>query len=156
MQALVLDAVPVGLDGNIHSEGTVDKISENSLLSGYSMVELESKEYQFLWGFSLLVLFQGQHPTVSKLKIPLPSAKAIHEGQSPIEELNSPGINLYEIVLPVFQFLATKRFARAGFLTMDVCKELLQVVLHLSSFFFFSEKRLLWYKMVCIEQRILF
>lgn len=146
----------MGLDGNIHSEGTVDKISENSLLSGYSMVELESKEYQFLWGFSLLVLFQGQHPTVSKLKIPLPSAKAIHEGQSPIEELNSPGINLYEIVLPVFQFLATKRFARAGFLTMDVCKELLQVVLHLSSFFFFSEKRLLWYKMVCIEQSILF
>ncbi|EXB97166.1 hypothetical protein L484_008656 [Morus notabilis] len=127
LQALVHDAVPASLDGNSHSKGTVDNIAENSLLSGYSMVELESKEYQFLWGFSLLVLFRGQHPTVSKLKIPLACAKANREGESPIEELNSPGINLYEIVLQAFQFLATERFASAGFLTIDICRELLQV-----------------------------
>ncbi|PON93486.1 Coatomer beta subunit [Trema orientale] len=127
LQALVLDAVPVSLDGNNHLEGTVENLSGNSLLSGYSMVELESKEYQFLWGFSLLVLFRGRHSTACKLKMPLACAKANHEGESPVEELNCQGINLYEIVLPVFQFLSTKRFASAGFLTVDICRELLQV-----------------------------
>ncbi|XP_030484965.2 protein SWEETIE isoform X1 [Cannabis sativa] len=127
LQALVLDAVPVSLDGKDLSKGTVESVSGNSLLSGYNMVELETSEYQFLWGFSLLVLFRGQHSTACKLKIPLAYSKANHEVNSAIEELNSPGINLYEIVLPVFQFLSTKRFASAGFLTVDICRELMQV-----------------------------
>ncbi|XP_062106312.1 protein SWEETIE isoform X2 [Humulus lupulus] len=127
LQALVLDAVPVNVDGKTLSKGAVENLSGNSLLSGYSMVELESSEYQFLWGFSLLVLFRGQHSTVCKLKIPLAYAKANREVESAIEELNSPAINLYEIVLPVFQFLSTKRFAGAGFLTVDICRELMQV-----------------------------
>lgn len=132
LQALVLDAVPVTLDENSRSKGTVENLSGDSLLSGYSMVELESKEYQFLWGFSLLVLFRGQQSNSCKLKIPLACAKTNHEGESPIEELNSLSINLYEIVLPVFQFLSTKRFASAGFLTLDICRELMQVSIHLS------------------------
>ena len=132
LQALVLDAVPVSLDGNNHSVGTAEKFSGNSLLSGYSMVELESKEYQFLWGFSFLVLFRGHHSSPCKLKIPLACAKANHEGESPTEESNSPGINLYEIVLPVFQFLSTERFASAGFFTVDICRELMQVNMHIS------------------------
>ncbi|KAF4394315.1 hypothetical protein G4B88_018465 [Cannabis sativa] len=98
LQALVLDAVPVSLDGKDLSKGTIESVSGNSLLSGYNMVELETSEYQFLWGFSLL------HSTACKLKIPLAYSKANHEVNSAIEELNSPGINLYEIVLPVFSY----------------------------------------------------
>ncbi|XP_048328605.2 protein SWEETIE isoform X2 [Ziziphus jujuba] len=127
LQALALDAVPKNLEENRHAEITVDKNSGNSLLSGYSMVELGSEEYQFLWGCSLLVLFRGQHPIRCKLKIPLNCAKSNHEGEPPNEDLDSPAVNLYEIVLPVFQFLSTKRFASAGFLTLDICRELLQV-----------------------------
>lgn len=134
LQALALDAVPVNPDGNRYTGTTIENISGNSLLSGFTMVELESEEYQFLWGFSLLVLFRGQNPIQSKLKIPLACAKSNHERESPNEDLDSPGMNLYEIVLPVFQFLSNQRFASVGFLNVDICRELVQVKFQFSSF----------------------
>ncbi|BBH06892.1 HEAT repeat-containing protein [Prunus dulcis] len=69
----------------------------------------------------------GQYSTLGELKNPISFIKASNGGNSATEELYSPGIKLYEIALPVFQFLSTKRFASAGFLTMDICRELLQV-----------------------------
>lgn len=131
LQALVLDSVPVNPHQNSDSKDTAGNVSEDGLLSGHSMVELDSKTYRFIWGFSLLVLFRGKHPTSSKLKLPWACSKVGYEGESTFEELSSPGINLYEIVLPVFQFLSTKRFASAGFLTVDICRELLWVRIHL-------------------------
>ncbi|CAN6577655.1 unnamed protein product [Malus baccata var. baccata] len=127
LQAIALDAVPVNIEEEEYSNSTTQNKSRNSLLSGHRMVELESEEYQFLWGFALLVLFQGQYSTLGELKSPIYFIKAINGGDSASEELSFPGIRLYEIALPVFQFLATKRFASAGFLTVDICRELLQV-----------------------------
>ncbi|MBA0821351.1 hypothetical protein Goarm_018214, partial [Gossypium armourianum] len=127
LQALALDAVPVNVDGNGNSEAAAENMSANSLVSGYSMVELESEEYQFLWGFALLVIFQGQHPALCKQVIPLASAKAKHDGDTPAEDTTSPGLKFYEIVLPVFQFLVTQKFFSAGFLTVNICEELLLV-----------------------------
>lgn len=131
LQAIALDAVPVNLAENEYSKSTDETTSRNSLLSGHSMVQLESEDYQFLWGFALLVLFQGQYSTLSNLKNPVSFVKANNGGDPSSEELCSGGVKLYEIVLPVFQFLSTKRFASAGFLTMDICRELLQVAIHL-------------------------
>lgn len=127
LQAIALDAVPINLEENEYSKSTTENTSRDSLLSEHSMVELESEEYQFLWGFALLVLFQGQYSTLGELKNPISFIKASNGGNSATEELCSPGIKFYEIALPVFQFLSTKRFASAGFLTMDICRELLQV-----------------------------
>ncbi|KAL4341896.1 hypothetical protein GQ457_08G014460 [Hibiscus cannabinus] len=128
LQALALDAVPVNVDRNGNSEAAGENMSTDSLVSGYSMVELEYEEYQFLWGFALLVLFQGKHPALCKQVIPLASAKAKHEGDPPAEDTTSPGLKFYEIVLPVFQFLLTQKFFSAGFLTVNICEELLQVL----------------------------
>ncbi|PPR92045.1 hypothetical protein GOBAR_AA28636 [Gossypium barbadense] len=127
LQALALDAVPVNVDRNGNSEAAAENMSASSLVSGYSMVELESEEYQFLWGFALLVIFQGQHPALCKQVIPLASAKAKHDGDTPAEDTTSPGLKFYEIVLPVFQFLLTQKFFSAGFLTVNICEELLLV-----------------------------
>ncbi|XP_022772079.1 protein SWEETIE isoform X3 [Durio zibethinus] len=127
LQALALDAVPKNVDRKGNSEAGTENISINSLVSGYSMVELESEEYQFLWGFALLVLFQGQNPALCKQVIPLASSRAKHDGDSPAEDMTSPGLKFYEIVLPVFQFLLTQKFFLAGFLTVNICEELLQV-----------------------------
>ncbi|XP_059452821.1 protein SWEETIE isoform X2 [Corylus avellana] len=129
LQALALDAVPSSLDVNEHSKAPVENLAQ-SLVSGYSMVELESIEFRFLWGFALLVLFQGQYLTLGESKLSLTCAKAKHGEDSPIEELDPPGLNLYEIVLPVFQCLSAKRFFSMGFLTMDISRELLQVFLY--------------------------
>ncbi|XP_038720133.1 protein SWEETIE isoform X2 [Tripterygium wilfordii] len=123
LQALALDAVPViGC-----SKTCVEVTSETSLISGYSMVELEFEDYRFLWGFSLHVLFQAKHPVLNRQIIPLGSAKAIFGGDSPIEETNPPGLKLFEIVLPVFQFFSSKQFFAHGFLTVDNCRELLEI-----------------------------
>lgn len=128
LQALALDAVPLNPDSNKVSNTTVENASGDTLISGYSMVGLDLKEFHFMWGFALLVLFQGVRPCFGKNVIQLASGKAKFGGDAPVEEKDLLGLKLYEIVLPVFQFLATERFFSAGFLTLDICRELLQVV----------------------------
>ncbi|XP_024454181.2 protein SWEETIE isoform X3 [Populus trichocarpa] len=125
LQALALDAIPANTHGN--SKETDENTSNNSLISGYSMVELKLEDYRFLWGFSLLVLFQRQHPTLTRRIILLSSAEVRYGGDSPTEETNTAALKQYEIVLPVFQFLLTERFFTEEFITLDICRELLQV-----------------------------
>lgn len=115
LQAVALDAVPVHFDMNLSSQ-TTENNSNNTFISGYSMVQLKPEEFQFLWGFALLVLFQGQDPTLYKHLICLSSAKAKFGGDSPVEDTNPLALKLYEIVLPVFQLLSTERFFSMGFL----------------------------------------
>ncbi|KAJ6738777.1 PROTEIN SWEETIE [Salix koriyanagi] len=124
LQALALDAIPVNTHGD--SKATDENTSNNSLISGYSMVELELEDYRFLWGFSLLVLFQRKHPALTR-RIILSSAEVRYSGDSPTEETNTAALKQYEIVLPVFQFLLTERFFTEEYITMDICRELLQV-----------------------------
>ncbi|XP_057993388.1 protein SWEETIE isoform X1 [Hevea brasiliensis] len=125
LQALALDAVPSNVDGGFRT--AIENTSQNSLISNYSMVELELEEYQFLWSFALLVLFQQHHPAINRQVICLNTADVRYGGDSTIEETNSTTLKLYEIVLPVFQFLSSERFFTAEFLTADICQELLQV-----------------------------
>lgn len=125
-QAVALDAVPLHFELNLSSR-TTENTSENTFISGYSMVQLKPEEFQFLWGFALLVLFEGQNPVLHKPLVPLHSAKAKLGGDSQVEDTTPVTLKSYEIVLPVFQFLSTERFFSMGFLTMDICIELLQV-----------------------------
>ncbi|CAK9150708.1 unnamed protein product [Ilex paraguariensis] len=126
LQALVLDAVPANydVDGSLNS---IENMSKSIFLSGCSMVELQPEEFRFLWGFALLFLFQGQDAIPNEYKVPVDSCKSKFGGDSPVEDTNSLALKLYEIVLPVFQFLSTERFFSMGFLTIDICRELLQV-----------------------------
>lgn len=91
------------------------------------MVQLKPEEFRFLWGFALLVLFEGQNLVLHKPLVPLDSAKAKLGGDGQVEDTNPLTLKSYEIVLPVFQFLSTERFFSMGFLTMDICRELLLV-----------------------------
>ncbi|CAL5430385.1 unnamed protein product [Camellia sinensis] len=100
LQAVALDAVPVHFDMNLSSQ-TIENNSNNTFISGYSMVQLNPEEFQFLWGFALLVLFQEQDPTLHKHLICLSSAKAKFGGDSPVEDTNPLALKLYEIVLPL-------------------------------------------------------
>ncbi|XP_063949543.1 protein SWEETIE isoform X2 [Daucus carota subsp. sativus] len=124
LQAVSLDAVPVNSSENGSSISKEDT-SKSDLYSGYSMVELDLKDYQFLWGFALLVLFQGRDK-LDKNIIPVGSVKS-KSGKHSLAEDTLTALKLYEIVLPVFQFLSTERFFSNKFLTMDICNELLQV-----------------------------
>ncbi|KAK6913494.1 Laa1/Sip1/HEATR5-like, HEAT repeat region [Dillenia turbinata] len=126
LQALSLDAVPRFHEVN-GSPASAENTQENDFISGYGMVELDANEFQFLWGFALLVLFQGQEKMQGNYIIPLDSAKSKFSKELPSEEINPLGLKSYEVVLPVFQFLSAKRFFSGQFLSMDVCKELLQV-----------------------------
>ncbi|KAJ4884026.1 HEAT repeat-containing protein [Raphanus sativus] len=119
LQALVLDAIPVN-----HS---VEGFSDKSLISRHRMVTLGVEEYQFLWGFAVLVLFQGMHPGANTQVIPFGSTKIKNSGDSSIKESSFQGLKLYEIALPVFLSLSAERFFTSGFLSIDLCQELLQV-----------------------------
>lgn len=126
LQATALDAVPINSDGK--GSGTpVENFPKNALISGYNMVELECEDYQFLWGFSMLVLFQGLQVTNGKQMITLGTGKVKFGVDTSVKVMNPVDLKLYEIVLPVFQFLSTHNFFAKGFLTMDICLELLQV-----------------------------
>ncbi|KAI9153290.1 hypothetical protein LWI28_008916 [Acer negundo] len=127
LQAAALDAVPMNSDGKGYSRIAAENNSKSSLISGYSMVELDREEYQFLWGFSMLILFQGLQVTPGKQMITLGSAKVKFGVDSPIKVMNPIGLKLYEIVLPVFQFLSTQNFFAAEFLSLNICLELLQI-----------------------------
>ncbi|KAJ8751677.1 hypothetical protein K2173_025839 [Erythroxylum novogranatense] len=126
LQAVALDAVPVNGEGN--SEIIAENTLRNDLISGYNMVELELDDYQFIWGFTLLVLFQQKHPTVCRQIIPLTSGTASCAGDFPSEDTNATVLKLHEITLPVIQFLSTERFFTANFLSVDICQELLQIL----------------------------
>ncbi|ESQ28765.1 hypothetical protein EUTSA_v10017993mg [Eutrema salsugineum] len=119
LQALVLDAIPVN-----HS---VEGFSDSSLISKHRMVTLEVADYQFLWGFAVLVLFQGMHPVSDTQVIPFGSSKIKYSRDSSIKESSFQGLKLYEIALPIFQSLCAERFFTSGFLSIDLCQEVLQV-----------------------------
>ncbi|XP_068489389.1 protein SWEETIE isoform X2 [Phaseolus vulgaris] len=126
LQALALDAVPVDSEGNETSVENTLKPSATALQ--YSMVELKCEDFKFLWGFSLLGLFQSQHPILCQPILQHAFLSAKHNGNLSSSDVKSSDLKLYEIVLPVFQFLLTERFFGAGLLTVDICKELLQIL----------------------------
>ncbi|KAK7374934.1 hypothetical protein VNO80_08377 [Phaseolus coccineus] len=126
LQALALDAVPVDSEGN---ETSVENtLKPSATAHQYSMVELKCEDFKFLWGFSLLGLFQSQHPVLCQPILQHAFLSAKHNGNLSSSDVKSSGLKLYEIVLPVFQFLLTERFFGAGLLTVDICKELLQIL----------------------------
>jgi hypothetical protein len=128
LQALALDSVPVNSEGNDCTKASAANTDKHSTATcQYSMVQLKFEDFKFLWGFSLLGLFQSQHPILYKPIIQLAFVNAKHGGNSPSDEVKAPGLKLYEIVLPMFQFLSTESFFGAGLLNRDICKELLQV-----------------------------
>ncbi|WZZ06311.1 hypothetical protein YC2023_092232 [Brassica napus] len=98
LQALVLDAIPVN--------HIVDGFSDRSLISRHRM---------------------GMHPSSNTQVIPFGSTKVKNSGDSSIKESSFQGLKLHEIALPVFLSLSAERFFTSGFLSIDLCQELLQV-----------------------------
>ncbi|XP_024982998.1 protein SWEETIE isoform X2 [Cynara cardunculus var. scolymus] len=136
LQAVSLDAVPVDGDGDVNeSPRTAENTSKSAFFSGYDMVELKQQDYQFLWSFSLLVLFQGQYATPDKTIIPLDYVTSNFGSDSAVADRQSIAMKFYEIILPVFGFLSAEKFFATGFLTIDLCRELLQVF----SYYIFME-----------------
>ncbi|XP_049385527.1 protein SWEETIE isoform X1 [Solanum stenotomum] len=125
VQAVALDAVP--LNTYIKGSSETEEQSITDLISGYNMVELGSEEFQFLWGFALLLLFQGQDSVLGESRLHIGSVNTILSGGCVSDEVKSIALELCEVALPVFQVLLAERFFNVGFLTMDSCQELLQV-----------------------------
>lgn len=126
LQATTLDSAPVKFEVDSSIKSRAENISKTFFMSGHSMVRLELWEYQFLWGLGLLVLFLGQQPVMGpNLKAPLLQRKNNHNGDSMTEEKND--LISYEIWLPVIQSLSEEPFFCKEFLTLGLCRELLQV-----------------------------
>ena len=131
LQAVALDAVPGDISLSKSLNQNEDKMLKN-FVSGYSMVELRFEDFQFLWAFALLLLFQGKNAAVDQQIFLLLSVKSNYI-ESQFEEAKPQTLKLCEVLLPVFRSLCAKYFFSTGFLTMEICRELLQV-----SYFSFS------------------
>lgn len=128
LHATALDAVPKkhGIDSSSASSDEVE--TESTLISGYRMVELESREFEFIWGFALLMLFKGQNSFSHTQMVPTAGPKfKVKEGPL-YEETNRLASSSDEVAFLVFQSLSIESFFRAGFLSLGICKELLQVM----------------------------
>lgn len=125
LQATVLDAAPEKYDTNGSSE--TENRPKNPFISKYRMVGLGLEEYHFLWGFSLLVLLQGQAAAADEVIIPVCSSKSIFTGNLTIEDTNSLSSKFPEIILPVIRLMCMERFFSTGYLTMEICREFLEV-----------------------------
>ncbi|XP_051126760.1 protein SWEETIE isoform X2 [Andrographis paniculata] len=128
LQALALDAVPAN---SYRSEYSTTERSNNIPSSGYSMVELKLDDFQFLWGFLLLVLFQKEVPNQRAHMVSAHWIKSKFGNDISEDDSISISSKLNNIFIPVFQCLSTERFFNSGFLTLDSCKELLQVFSYL-------------------------
>ncbi|XP_047954484.1 protein SWEETIE [Salvia hispanica] len=133
LQALVLDAVPANSD-LIESPPT-DRM-ENIHTSGHSMVEFQIDDFNFLWGFLLLILFQEQDVTPRDNIIPVCQIKSNFSSKVLADDSSSSS-SLKNIFSSVFQFMSTKSFFSSGYLSLDVCTELLKVF----SYLVFGEDR---------------
>lgn len=130
--AIALDAVPMAFDADEPSKSNIENHSRNIFLSGHSMVRLDLIDFQFVWGFSLLVLFQTQQPVMGKKSIPLLGSCEINPcGSSLVKEPNHSASKSYETALLALQSLCAERFFSLHFLTLDLCRELLQAFLYL-------------------------
>ncbi|XP_077230289.1 HEAT repeat-containing protein isoform X2 [Tasmannia lanceolata] len=131
LKAITLDAVPLMFEMDESSKSSVENLSKNTFISGYSMVRLELGDFHFLWGFALLVLFQGQHPVMSKQVIPLPCpGKIQYSVDSTLREPYCLDSRPYGIALLVLQSLSLDRFFNHKFLTLDLCREFLQILVY--------------------------
>ncbi|XP_020259958.1 HEAT repeat-containing protein 5B [Asparagus officinalis] len=129
LQATSLDAVPINIEMNSTEKSNAEDLSKRSLISGHNMVKLEFRDYQFLWGLALLVLFHGQQPGIgSILKAPLLWRKYNHDGDAMAQK--KVDLTSDEVWPPVLQSLSKDAFFCYEFLTLDLCQELLQVLIY--------------------------
>lgn len=126
LQAYVLDALPLELEMEKQSQHDTKDLSKTFLRSGYIMVRLDVREFHFVWGLTLLFLFRGKHSmSSSHVAALLYHTKAENIGGDSLEITFDERI--YEISLLVFQALSREAFFHLGYLTSEICQELLQV-----------------------------
>ncbi|XP_042445912.1 protein SWEETIE isoform X2 [Zingiber officinale] len=129
LQAIVLDVVPLKFKTENPSELNT-KVSDKHLsLSGYSMIGLENEEFHFMWGLSLLIMFQGQQ-LVSDMEVSLfpPDEK---RNRCPVLQGGSHFmLPSYEIALSVFHSLSTEAFFQHDFISPDLCADIFQILVY--------------------------
>ena len=68
LQAVTLDAAPAKFGKeNSSSQNTKEMNSLNTCNYGYIMVKLEIRDFRFLWGLAILILFEQRHVKQEKL-----------------------------------------------------------------------------------------
>ncbi|KAK8940232.1 hypothetical protein KSP40_PGU016098 [Platanthera guangdongensis] len=129
LEATSLDSFPLRLEVDQASKvSSLAAFQKSTFISGHGMVRLEPSDYSFLWGLSWLTLFQGQQPLSAKQpRTILCNLKIKYDCDSVVE---THGLTSTEIALLVFQSLSQEKFFHLDFLTLDLCKELLQFLIY--------------------------
>ncbi|XP_047080825.1 protein SWEETIE isoform X2 [Lolium rigidum] len=122
LQATAVDAAPLEFGANDSED-----VHEHTFIAGRSMVKLETSDFQFLWGLSVLVLFHAHQSTVNTcVKMKLDCSKEKKFGDIVFHGLDNP--RPCDKVSPVLLSLTTEVFFSKDFLSVDTCQELLQAL----------------------------
>ncbi|XP_078444054.1 HEAT repeat-containing protein [Wolffia australiana] len=117
LQAIALDSAPVKSELENSTENVLGSSTQQKSLSGKIMVSLEVNEFDLLWGLVHLLLFQRHRPVPDS-------------GEN---SLFSHSESLLETSMVTLQFLSAETFFVPNFVTVELSKELLQVLLLLDS-----------------------
>lgn len=132
LQATVLDAVPAKFKTDDSLKLSDEDSNKIMFLSGHSMVRLEAIEFHFLWGLSQLIMFQGQQ-LVSDMQAKMFFAADEKRSGVSVPQGTRDSMTSCDIALPVLQSLVNESFFNHGFLSSELCTELLQVKHHIYS-----------------------
>ncbi|KAL4197361.1 hypothetical protein AMTRI_Chr04g187950 [Amborella trichopoda] len=133
LQAVTLDCAPMQSERDGYPDsGAEHSFDKNADISGYNKFRLDSLEFNFLWGFALLTLFLGQQRREEKKVLRFINSSKFVSGDLLAEELNRFREKLFEVALIAVKSLSTNLFYDKQMLSLDLCTELLQVVLHLA------------------------
>ncbi|XP_009403181.3 protein SWEETIE isoform X2 [Musa acuminata AAA Group] len=129
LQATVLDAVPAKFKTDDSLKLSDEDSNKIMFLSGHSMVRLEAIEFHFLWGLSQLIMFQGQQ-LVSDMQAKMFFAADEKRSGVSVPQGTRDSMTSCDIALPVLQSLVNESFFNHGFLSSELCTELLQLLVY--------------------------
>lgn len=131
LQAVTLDAAPAKFgQENSSSQNTKEMNSLNTCNYGYIMVKLEIRDFRFLWGLAILILFEQRHVKQEKLLQFSSSCTYSVNGKLAGDIHINADSKFMAVALYALECLSRKGFYDEEMLSCKLCLELLQMLMY--------------------------
>lgn len=131
LQAVTLDAAPAKFGHeNPYNQNTKEMNSLDTYTSGCIMVQLEIRDFSFLWGLAILILFEQHHVKHEKSLQFSSSFTYIVNGKLARDMHTNVDSKFKEVALYAIECLSKPGFYDEEMLSCKLCLELLQMLMY--------------------------
>lgn len=131
LQAVTLDAAPAKFGHeNPYNQNTKEMNSLDTYTSGCIMVQLEIRDFSFLWGLAILILFEQHHVKHEKSLQFSSSFNYIVNGKLARDMHTDVDSKFKEVALYAIECLSKPGFYDEEMLSCKLCLELLQMLMY--------------------------